>query len=266
MPAQVAATVPAPAPEQRSQVGNLPGPGGQAGMHQDPFALPPMADAPVAPPQQPRSPPSMVVPVVAVQQQKSAKAPAERQGRSLVQRLTSVAAHLVVVAVLVVGLVAVGSAWLNEGRVDLASLSPSRMRELVAPTRTLVARELSNGLYETREGRPVFFVRGEAENRGNAPARVVARVSMYDGEQRVQSAEGLAGAVPTPEEFYSLSDAKSATALRARLDAEASEVAPGARVPFIVFFHEYPEGLADFRLEVALDVATQEVDTANAKP
>jgi hypothetical protein len=168
------------------------------------------------------------------------------QGPRLVQRLASVAAQLAVGAVLVVGLVAVGSAWLNDGQLEL--------REMVSPTpRPLVAKELSNGLYDLRGGHRLFYVRGEVENRGTASVRVKAQVALYDGEQRVKSAEGLVGAVPTPEELYTLQNAAETEALRARLDAAAKEVAPGTRAPFVVLFHEYPADLGGFRLKVTLE-------------
>ncbi|WNG44942.1 hypothetical protein F0U60_13175 [Archangium minus] len=195
-------------------------------------------------------------------------------GPSLVQRLAAVAAQLVVGAVLLVVLLAVGSAWLNDGRVELSALSPAQVREMVSPTRPLVAKDLSNGLYETRGGRAVFFVRGEVENRGTAPIRVKVGVSLFDGDQKVMSAEGIAGAVPTPEELYSLQSASDADAMRARLDDASKEVAPGTRAPFVVLFYEYPSDLADFRLEVTLEPRTtvaaregaQEGRAGNAKP
>ncbi|MFP2908929.1 hypothetical protein ACLESD_28555, partial [Pyxidicoccus sp. 3LFB2] len=82
-------------------------------------------------------------------------------------------------------------------------LSPERLRALVIPApRPLVAVDVSNALYETRSGRPLFFVRGEAENRTGAATRIRVRAALYDGDQRVRSAEALVGAVPTPEELY----------------------------------------------------------------
>jgi hypothetical protein len=192
-------------------------------------------------------------PVIAPPTVKQAEAPKERTGPRLVQRLAAVAAQLLVAAVLVVGLAAVGSAWLNGGRVELSALSPSRMREMVSPTRPLVAKDLSNGLYETADGHALFFVRGEVENRGTAPIRVKATVALFDGEQRVKSAEGLAGTVPSPEELFLLKSASAAEALRGRLDGAVKEVAPGARAPFVVFFYDYPSDLAGFRLEVTLE-------------
>ncbi len=180
------------------------------------------------------------------------------QGRapSRARKVTGLVVNLVVAAVLVVALGAVGLGYLRDGRVDLAVLSPERLRELVLPSaRPLVAVDVSNGLYETQAGKPVFFIRGEAENRTRAATRVLVRAAFYDGAQRVRSAEGLAGAVPTPEELHAAGGAQGAGALRQRLDAAATEVAPGAKVPFLVMFHEYPADLGGFRLEVTLEPA-----------
>lgn len=180
-------------------------------------------------------------------------------------KATALVANLVVAAVLVVGLGAVGLGYLREGRVDLSVLSPGRLRALVAPQALpLVAVDVSNGLYETREGRPVFFIRGEALNRTAAATRVRVRAALYDGAQRVRSAEALVGALPTPEELHAAGNTEAASALRQRLDAAAAAVAPGAKAPFLVMFHEYPADLGSFRLEVTLEAAPAE--EAAARP
>jgi hypothetical protein len=225
----------AAAPTERNPfpLPDFPGPGGDAPSREILPDLPAMTPTPA--PQVAAAPPA-----------KKPEASGERQGPPLVRRLAGVAAQLVVGAVLVVGLVALGSAWLNEGRMD--------PREMLSPShRPLVAKELSNGLYATQDGHNLFYVRGEVENRGTAPIRVKAQVAIHDGDQRVKSAEGLAGAVPTPEELYSLRKPADADALRTRLDAAAKEVAPGARAPFVVLFYEYPSDLKGFRLEVTLE-------------
>ncbi|HEX8439605.1 MAG TPA: hypothetical protein VF697_31210, partial [Archangium sp.] len=234
----------------------------EAQTERNPFPLPDFPGPGEAPPSReilpdlPSMTPTVAPPVIAVapaEPAKKKKEASDGQGPRLVQRLAAVAAQFVVAAVLVVGLVAVGGAWLNDGKLELSALSPAKMREMVSPTRPLVAKDLSNGLYEARDGHTLFFVRGEVENRGTAPVRVKALVAVYDGDQRVKSAEGLVGAVPTPEELYSLQKVDEATLLRTRLDAAAKEVAPGARAPFVVFFYEYPSDLSGFRLEVTLE-------------
>ncbi|HEX8820140.1 MAG TPA: zinc-ribbon domain-containing protein [Archangium sp.] len=205
-------------------------------------------------PDLPAMTPTSAAPVIAAPAE-PAKKPREDSagGPRPVQRLAAVAAQVVVAAVLVLGLLALGTAWLNGGRVELSALSPSKMRELVSPTLPLMGKDLSNGLYETHDGRTLFFVRGEVENRGTDPVRVKALVSLYDGAQRVKSAEGLVGTVPSSEELFTLKNAAAADALRTRLDAAAQEVAPGARAPFVVLFYDYPSDLGSFRLEVTFE-------------
>jgi hypothetical protein len=173
---------------------------------------------------------------------------------SRARKVTALVANLVIAAALVVGLGAVGRVYLREGRVDLSVLSPAHLRTLVFPAaRPLVAVDVSNALYETRSGRPLFFVRGEAENRTASATRIRVRAALYDGDQRVRSAEALAGTLPTPEDLYAVGNAEAATALSQRLDAAATPVAPGAKVPFLVMFPEYPADLGSFRLEVTLE-------------
>ena len=189
----------------------------------------------------------------------------QRRPLSRARKVTALIANLVVAAVLVVGFAAVGRVYLREGRVDLSVLSPEHLRTLVIPApQPLVAVDVSNALYETRAGRPLFFVRGEAENRTGSATRIRVRAALYDGTQRVRSAEVLAGAVPTPEELYAVGDSQSATALSQRLDAAATSVTPGAKVPFLVMFHEYPADLGSFRLEVTLEpVASATAEAAD---
>ncbi|NVJ27810.1 zinc-ribbon domain-containing protein [Myxococcus sp. AM011] len=178
------------------------------------------------------------------------------QGRppSRARKVTALLVNLVVAAALVVGLGAVGSVYLSEGRLDLSVLSPESLRALFVPEpKPLVALDVSNGLYETQSGRPLFFIRGDVENRTGAATHVRVRGALFDGDQRVRSVEGLAGLVATPEELHAVGNAEAAQALRKRLDAGAASVAPGARAPFLLVFHEYPAALGSFRLEVSVE-------------
>ncbi|WP_241757987.1 hypothetical protein [Myxococcus landrumensis] len=182
---------------------------------------------------------------------------------SRARKVTALLLNLVVAAALVVGLGAVGRVYLREGRIDLTVLSPERLRALVIPAPTsLVALDVSNGLYETQSGRPVFFIRGDVENRTTAATQVRVRGALFDGAQRVRSAEGLAGTLATPEELHAVGNAEAAQALRQRLDATAVSVAPGARAPFLLVFHEYPADLGAFRLEVTVEPVVAPSDPA----
>lgn len=178
------------------------------------------------------------------------EAGAAEPSTSRVRSVAGLAVQFSMAAVLVLVLLVLGSALLGDGQVVL---DPARLQETYFSRKPLVARDLSNGLYETRAGRPVFFVRGEVLNRGETATRVRARVALYDEDQRVKSAEALAGALPTPEELHALQSPESTAELRRWLDSKATPVAPGERVPFIVIFQEYPQDLDSFRLEVTLE-------------
>lgn len=170
------------------------------------------------------------------------------------RKLTGAVLNLAIATALVVALGALGAMYLRDGRVDPSTLSPDRLRTLVMPaSRPFIASDVSNGLYETRDGRMLFVVRGEAENRTGAAAAVRVRAALFDGDQRVRSTEGLAGALATPEELHAVTTSEAATALRQRMDAASLPVPPGGKVPFLVLFQEFPADLTGHRLEVTLE-------------
>ncbi|NRD50242.1 hypothetical protein HRD50_37570 [Corallococcus exiguus] len=170
------------------------------------------------------------------------------------RKLTGLVLNLTIATALVVALGALGTMYLRDGKVDPSTLSPDRLRTLVMPaSRPFIASDVSNGLYETRDGRMLFVVRGEAENRTGAAAAVRVRAALFDGDQRVRSTEGLAGALATPEELHAVTTREAATALRQRMDAASLPVPPGGKVPFLVLFQEFPADLTGLRLEVTLE-------------
>ncbi|MDQ3264592.1 MAG: zinc-ribbon domain-containing protein [Myxococcota bacterium] len=176
----------------------------------------------------------------------------EVKGLGVARRFSGLIVNVSVAALLVVVLLTVGSVYLNEGRLHLSDLSLQRARELFAPPRTLVVRDLSNGLYDTLQGRPVFFVRGEVENRSELAGRARVRAEILDGDTLVRSVEGFAGEVPTPEELHAVQSAEDVRALTQRLDRGAQPVAPGQRVSFLLAFYEFPPDLAAYRLRVTV--------------
>ncbi|WP_255449927.1 MULTISPECIES: hypothetical protein [Myxococcaceae] len=222
-----------------------------------PLPPPPAAQAPLE--LELALPPARMAPAQApgAERARSAGGPEEAADRARFQPLRftgtvlGLAGNLALALLLVLALAAVGRASLREGRLALGALAPGRLGELLAPSSgPLALHDVGNGLYDTRDGRAVFYVRGEVENRGGAPARVRVRAALYDGDQRVKSAEGLAGQEPGPEALYALTSADDAMALRIRLDAAARVLAPGERAPFTVVFFEYPPQLGDYRLEL----------------
>jgi hypothetical protein len=213
---------------------------------------------PEAPPAEPRPVPTLASPAIA----RPAGRPAdmgipERRKVSAAQAVTSQVAYLTIAAGLLLALTAVGGVYMKEGKVDAEALSPGHLMQLLTPS-DFVATQVTNGLYDTRGGGSVFYVRGEVENRAKKPMRIKVQAALYDGDQRVKSAEGLAGKVPSPEELHAVSNAEAAAQLRAQLDAGAVVVAPGAKAPFLVVFQEYSQEIGSFRLKVSMEPAPEE--------
>jgi predicted Zn finger-like uncharacterized protein len=117
-------------------------------------------------------------------------------------------------------------------------------------------RGVTSGLYDTAGGRPILFVRGRVQARAavNVPVRV--RVELLDGKRKVAQGEGLLGALPSPEEIWSLSGPAEAERLRAELAARApAHLAAGEARPFLVVLWEYPADLRGLDLRVVAEPA-----------
>jgi hypothetical protein len=170
-----------------------------------------------------------------------------RQKRSVVAMVWNLVSGVVLLALLSVLITVV----LNEGKVD-AALSWSKLKGIFSTPRELVAFDISNGLYDTRGGRPVFYVRGEVKNRGKGSGRVKVKAEILDGEDLVRSAEGWVGATPSPEELYGIATAEDLTKLSTRLAPNATKLDSGAEGSFLVAFYEYPPDLKDFRVRVTV--------------
>lgn len=173
---------------------------------------------------------------------------------SRLRKAAAFTVNFVLAAALVAVLGTVGRAYLRDGRLDVSALSLDSLRAFFVPApKPLVSVDVTNGLYETREGRSLFYVRGDAANHSDTAARIRVRAALYDGSQRVASAEALVGGVPTPEELYGAGTPEAASALRQRVDDAAVSVAPGAKAPFVVIFPERPADPGGFRLELTLE-------------
>src|SRR5690606_10875187 len=130
------------------------------------------------------------------------------------------------------------------------NVSLDAWRGRLLPVGPLVARDVSNGLYTTRTGEAVFFVRGEVENTGTAPLPAEVRVEIYDGDTLLRSAVARVGAGATPEDLHDLTTEEDVRALRERLDHDAEALAPGALAPFVVAFLDYPPALERYRFQI----------------
>jgi hypothetical protein len=179
----------------------------------------------------------------------------ERRELGAARRVSGAVVNIGVAALLVVVLAAVGNVYVNEGRLDWAVLSPRRWAALFVPPSGIVTLDVSNGLYETRGGRPLAYVRGRVENRGQRPGQVLVRAEIWDGNQLLGTSEGLAGVLPTPEDMVEASTRKDVAALRARLQQRAPAVAPGKGTDFVLLFDEPPVKAAGLRLKVSAAAA-----------
>lgn len=173
--------------------------------------------------------------------------PSGRRPRSVVSMVWNVLSA----AMLVVLIGGVAAVVLNDGKVD-ASLSWAKLKSLFVAPRELVAFDISNGLYDTRSGRPVFYVRGEVKNRGQRSGKVKVKADILDGEDLVRSSTGFAGATPSPEDLYAVATAEDLTALATKLAPNATQMKPGDQATFLVAFYEYPPDLKDFRVRVSV--------------
>ena len=176
----------------------------------------------------------------------------ERRRPGAVHRTLGLVLNLGLASVLLVAFVSFGAVYLKGGKLDGSVLSLEPIKALFAGTGDLVAVDVSNGVYDTRAGKPVFYVRGEVENRGDAPSGAKVTVELVDGALSVSRADVRVGASATPEELYAVDGAEEAAALMARLDEQALSVKPGERQPFVVVFYEYPPELAEYRLKLTV--------------
>jgi len=159
--------------------------------------------------------------------------------------------NLGIAVVLVTGLIIVGSALLNEGTLDASTFSPDRLKALVTRESDFETGDISNGLYDTLRGKPVFYVRGEVTNLTATSTRVRIRAEILDGDTMVRAAEVVAGTPPTPEQLRNLTGADEVERLLATVSKTAPTLAPGEGAPFLVTFFEYPPDLKAFRVRVS---------------
>ncbi len=175
------------------------------------------------------------------------------------RRVAGMVVNLAVASALLVALVSVGTIFLNEGRLDPSSLSLEPLKALFQPPAELRAVDVSNGLYDTKSGRQLFYVRGEVENRSRTPAHIVVKVSIVDGALTVGTAKAPLGFSPTPEDLYAVSSPQDLAALGAKATPAAEPLAPGARQPFLLAFYDYPPDLSEYQLEVTVERAPADV-------
>ena len=171
--------------------------------------------------------------------------------------------NVAIAAVLVLGLVVVGSAYLNEGKFSTDALSLEGLKNTFAPSVAFVANDVSNGLYETRAGRSVFFVRGEVMNRSEASVKVVVKAEIVEDGKVVRAGESWAGEPASPEEIFLIDNTESLEGLNRKVEKRALVVPPGAAAAFVVPFTEYPPDLKGFRVRVSARAVAVSPTAAN---
>ncbi len=227
LPAQPTLPGVAPAPTEESLFADVPPPSLENPM--------PVAAVPITP----TSPTSSSIP--AVQEPR-------RRRRGVVGIFVNVA----IAAALVMGLVVVGSAYLNDGKVSLDSLSAENLKSTFAPSAPFVAIDVTNGLYDTRAGRAIFYVHGEVANRSEAGAKLVVRAEIVENGKVVRASESFVGDEPaTPEELHQVDTADALEALQRKVEKRARPVPPGGLASFVVAFTEYPPDLKGFSVRVS---------------
>ncbi len=179
----------------------------------------------------------------------AAQLPPEEPARR--RSIVGIVVNVVIAAVLVLGLIVVGSALLNEGKLTSDSLSLESLKNTFAPSVEFVASDVSNGLYETRTGRSVFFVRGEVTNRSQATVKVVVKAEIVEDGTVVRFGESWAGEPATPEEIFLIDSSEALEALNRKVEKRALVVPPDSAAIFVVPFTEYPPELKGFRVRVS---------------
>ena len=109
----------------------------------------------------------------------------------------------------------------------------------------------------TASGRPLVFVRGQVTPRGAAPPGPLrVRADLMRAGKVLATAEGTAGAVPTPEELAAVASPADEDRLRAALAARAP-AAPlaGQPLPFVVTFLDAPADLGGVTFRVTAEPA-----------
>ena len=180
------------------------------------------------------------------------EATAERPVSRIRGFLTGLFVNVAIAAGMVLVLGAAGTIYANDGKLEPSAFSVRRIGALIKANREALAVESWNGIYDTRAGKPIFYIRGEAQNTSGAPGRLRVRAEILDGSQLVRSSEVFAGSAAGPEDLYNIESSEGADALNARLDATAAAIRPGGRAPFLLAFYEYPPNLSAFRLKVTV--------------
>ncbi len=168
------------------------------------------------------------------------------------RKLGGLVFNIAIAAALVLLMTVIGTVYLNEGKVELASFSWDRLKATFSSNSDWVTMDISNGLYDTRNGRPVFFVRGDLKNRTERPTKAKVRAEILDGNTSIRHADVWVGVTPSPEDLFGITTAEDVDHLLEKVGRAAAEVPAGEKRAFLVPFYEYPPDLKGFRVKVTV--------------
>ncbi|HZZ83084.1 MAG TPA: zinc-ribbon domain-containing protein [Anaeromyxobacteraceae bacterium] len=207
-------------------------------------APPPPAPARAAPAAEPAARADAPAAAPAVSAGRAPAPPAEAAPAAPAQsRVRAVAINVLSLAALLGVAVGFFMFWRGEGRVDLGLLF---QRDDATPVSAagqplIVAARVTNGVYETAHGKSLRFVRGEVQRHEGSGGPIKVKVALLDGERVAAEVEGLAGAVPTPEELYDIGSAADTEKLLGRIASRApARASAGEWLSFLVPLADAP--------------------------
>ncbi len=165
-------------------------------------------------------------------------AAAESEPASRAPRLRALVVNAVALVALLLVALALLVVWRGGGPLGVWAFRPSAVLAALGrgDPSLFTTKDLTSGAYERAKGAPLLFVRGRVVSRASAPvAAVRVAVEVVRGGDVVARGEGIAGAVPTPEELWLAGDGAELEALARAAAARAPrQVRPGDAVPFLV--------------------------------
>ncbi|HEY3449180.1 MAG TPA: zinc-ribbon domain-containing protein [Myxococcales bacterium] len=240
----------------------------EPGFGDEPEAPPP--PQPVAPPSADLSEPRTVVKNVKWDGEKvEVKSPAAAYAAQLLTKKAADRPRRSLIASLLMALVFLGVGGLVVERTARA------IKEHGATPTTqagkLSVTDLTSTYYPTREGRPVFIVRGKVTNRTDerqAPS-VKVTIELRKGDSVERSADAYAGKVPNLEEIFQTSGPLEVAEAAQRVASQAGPLEPKASAEFLAVFGEFPDDLPDLTIRavaVASAVPAPPAGKAAAEP
>lgn len=151
---------------------------------------------------------------------------------------------------LVAFLILISLPILSDGEVSFDSLSLRRWIASITSD-SLVTKDVTSGLYKSRNGREFFYIYGSVMNRGKQPSRAQVQAEIIEDDKAMGTARAVVGAVPTPEEIYNLQAPTDLDQLLKSISSRTANIEPGASAPFLVIFTEHPSNLYTFKLRVS---------------